>query len=507
MFKMRYEANSHNNNCEIPPCRPLVNRKEMSRLDDCTVKHKSITTTELMADAVNAAFNVIDPMCCLDSKVLIICGGGNNGGDGYALASLLLKSRVNIYIYSVAEKISSDDTMLYRNIALDNDVIELTYDELCLNLSSMSLVIDAVYGTGFHGDLSEKIVKVFEKINICDALKVSIDVPSGVVCDTAEVAEGAFMADITITFEFLKPCLVSYPAKAFCGDVRVVDIGFPRSVCEGIKSNGIILDENIMLPLKTKRNLNSNKGDFGKVLMACGSKGMLGAPFFAAMGALRSGIGLLYVACDEELLLPLQLKLSEPVFLPYHNDIKNIGDLSKFDVVLHGCGCGQDCTDNTEYIIQECSSVLVLDADALNTIANHPELLKEIKCPTILTPHPGEMARLLGVTVADVQSNRINNAIEYAKNTGCYVVLKGAATVIAAPDGRYAVNSTGNPGMAKGGSGDVLAGMISAYCAKSDNIFTAVCAAVYEHGAAADRCLLNMSERSMLPSDIINYIK
>ncbi len=235
---------------------------------------------------------------------------------------------------------------------------------------------------------------------------------------------------------------------------------------------------------------------------------MTGAAILSTIAALRSGVGLFYLACGEDCMRTMQQLLIEPIFLPYGTNFeKSIGDLDRFDVVLHGCGSGQKRPDITRHLIEHTKSTLILDADAINNISSQPSILLNRRSQTILTPHPLEMARLCNCGVDEVQHNRIGVALDFADRHRCIIVLKGAATVIAAPDGRYAVNQTGNPGMAKGGSGDILAGMIASYCIKSDDIFTDCCAAVYNHGLAGDRCLTKMSRRSMLPSDMLEELK
>ncbi len=493
-----YEKNNHS---------PLLTSHEMARLDCLTMQYKAISQSELMLDAATALFNAVQRLRLSEKKVLIICGGGNNGGDGYALATLLAGYNITVYILDVATKISSSDTLYYREQASNSLLItEITAAHLPNIIDECSLIVDAVFGTGFHGALPEHVAEIFSYTNSSSAVKLAVDIPSGVCCNTAKVAPGTFKADITVTFEFLKPGLVSYPSKAYCGSVEVVDIGFPSSIRQDANYTAVQLNPTPIDHYKKGCSADSNKGNYGKILSVCGSKGMSGAAYLSATGALRSGAGLLHIACEEQCLLALQIKLNEPVFLPYSHSISELGDLSIYDCILHGCGCGKQRPDITEYLLKNYNGLMILDADALNNIAANPAILQKRSCTAILTPHPGEMSRLTGYSVAQVQSNRICCALELANKTGCIVVLKGAATIIAEPDGRYAVNPTGNPGMAKGGSGDILAGMIAAYCTKSIDVFAAVSAAVYEHGAAADRCLQNHSMQSLLPSDILNEI-
>ncbi len=494
-----------NNKSAMSICETLANTKEMARLDALTMQYKNISSLQLMWDAATAFYNAIS--CHISDKTLILCGGGNNGGDGYSLACILSENNIDVSVYSVTDRFSSDDTLYYRNLALKkNNVIEIDENELYANICDFDLIIDAVYGTGFHGSLPIHIADIFRFVNNSLAYKISIDIPSGAICDTGELAESAFRADKTVTFEFLKPALVAFPARENCGDINIVSIGFPSTIRKKINTNAVQITNSVMSAINNLRKKNSNKGDFGKILSVCGSKRMIGAAYLSAIATLRSGIGLLYLACSDDILVPLQIKLTEPVFLPYNKTIEEIGDLNRFDAILHGCGCGSTQAEITEHIINNYKGMVILDADALNNIAGNNQLISNRECSLILTPHPGEMARLVGCSVSEIQSNRIRYATEYANTNNCYVVLKGAGTIIAAPDNRYAINTSGNSGLAKGGSGDVLAGMIAAYYVNSDNIFESICAAVYEHGAAADRLLNRYNELNMLPSDLLNEI-
>ncbi len=463
-----------------------------------------------MYHAASALFEVLMRECDPPQNVLILCGGGGNGGDGYVLAQLFSTLSCNVFLCNLAGEIRSPDSLYYHDVAQNiNSIRFISSDRLGESVFGYDLIIDAVFGIGFHGELPDSVAAVFEFAKNSEAVKVAVDVPSGVYCDDAGVAEGAFCADLTVTFEFYKPCHVCYPAKEFCGEVVVVPIGFSDEAIEGANSDGILLGGEILSFLKEPVSPQSHKGDLGRLLSVTGSRNMTGAVYLSSMAALRGGIGLLYIACEYDILDVLQQKLNEPVFLPYKHDfIEAVGDLSRYDVILHGCGSDTKRPDITRHLIECSSGPLILDADALNNIANDSDMLSHRKGQVVLTPHPLEMARLCCRTVEEVQSNRISTAREFARNSDCIVVLKGAASVIASPDGRYAINPTGNPGMAKGGSGDVLAGLIAAFCTgrSHKDLFTAVSAAVYMHGLVGDRCAESMSWRSMLPSDMLNQL-
>ncbi len=491
---------------------PLASFAEMKNMDARTVALKDITSLRLMHDAASAAFDEINKLVDVTKprKILVLCGGGNNGGDGFALCKMFSSHGHDVSVLPLKQKISSPDALHYYNaIADDDNIVKLTSNSFLTENFSFDIVIDAVYGTGFHGVLPSHVQEVFKKVHALDAVKIAIDLPSGVFCDDGRVCEGCFASDFTVTFEFLKPALVSYPAKRFGGVVRVVSIGFPDEVKNEVQQGGFYLSKSHEKSEPDRRDAESHKGDFGKMLMVCGSENMTGAPYFAAMGALRSGIGLLFAACPSKCHAVLATRLAEPIFYPYDNSdelLQKVGELSKYDVILHGCGSGLCSVDVTKSLIEKSKSPLILDADALRIVAERQWLLRCKTCDVVLTPHPGEMAALCGKTTSEVQSDRLRTAVSYAEKSGCIVVLKGAGTVIADPSGRFAVNESGNPGMAKGGSGDVLAGMIAARCVGASDIFEAVCDAVFAHGKAGDDCAKERCERSMLPSDMLEFI-
>ncbi len=489
------------------PCLTLPCASEMMRLDSLHTEHIGITSTQLMFNAASAAFDAIINECERPQNVLIFCGGGGNGGDGYVLAQLFEALSCNVFVCNLADEIRSPDTRYYRDTALDKTLIkDISPDRLTQSVFGYDIIIDAVFGVGFHGELRGDVIAMFEFAKNSDAFKVAIDLPSGVYCDDARVTKGSFCADLTVTFEFYKPCHVSYPAKEFCGEVKVVSIGYQDAVLDKATSDGVLLSGEILLYLNKKIPPQAHKGTLGKMLSVTGSKNMTGAVYLSSVAALRGGIGLLYIACERDILNVLQQKLNEPVFMPYDDDfVDAVGDLSRFDVVLHGCGSGTARAEITHYLIKNYTKTLVLDADALNNITDN-NIFAEKKSQLIITPHPLEMARLCNKTVEEVGANRIAIARDFAKEHDCIVVLKGAASVIASPNGQFAINPTGNPGMAKGGSGDILSGLVSAYCMGSDDLFKAVSAAVYMHGMIGDACAKDMSWRSMIPTDILNYI-
>ena len=456
------------------------------------------------------------------TKVCIACGSGNNGGDGFVAARMLAKlCSVKVIIVSEVKS-----PLAKMNLGLLPDNVEVLYYtsryyESVGIIKEAEMIIDAVYGIGFRGELSAESANLME---MCGenktAVKIAVDLPSGAVCDTGAVSFGCFKADYTVSFTALKPAHVLYPSADFCGEILVKSVGVPSRLMRHspfiMMTTDTYISEN-PLPQKEKA---AHKGTNGTLLALCGSYGMSGAAVMSGMAALRTGIGLLKMAVPKSIYTIAAEKLPEAVFIPLEQDkdgIVDIDEYGKLDEALRGnataalIGCGLGGNNNIKslvaLLISGSDKPLVIDADGINLISSNINILKRASAPIIITPHPGEMARLIGSDVNTVQNDRYNIARNFAGEYGVTVVLKGANTLIALPDGRVYVNMTGNSGMAKGGSGDVLAGMAASFMAQGLSAEAAAINAVYYHGLAGDKCAEKYSRRSMLPSDIISELK
>ncbi len=512
---------------------PIATANEMQEMDVQCMQELNISSIELMQRAAFAFYTKLlqDEIFININKITILCGKGNNGGDGYALALLFVQDsfEVSIIEFEKEKKKSFDCEHYFLECKKNKNIRFLqsfeNVEEIDAELSQCDLLIDAVYGTQFRDCFSPQVEILFEKIQTLatKAKKVAVDIPSGLCADKATLCKAAFKADLTISFEMHKCALLAYPACENAGRVELVDIGFTREVRKKkTKAFYIISDTDIM-----QREINTHKGNYGKTLMLCASETMLGAGYFAAMGALRFGLGLLYFACPHSLMPLMQMKINEAVFLPYNKeDIHSLEHLftkNNYSSLVHGCGFGTDTESQmiTKYIIENSQVPLVLDADALTNIAHNPELLavlKEASIPLILTPHEQEMARLIAKNAQYVKKNRLEVARDFAIEHNVYLILKGARSIIACPDSEIFINSTGNAGMAKGGSGDILAGMLAASLARTlknqidecvynaADIKKALCSAVYNHGLAGDRTAAIKGQRAMLPTDMLDYI-
>ena len=439
---------------------------------------------------------------CPAGRVLILCGKGNNGGDGYVAARVLAEQGRAVDILRVdgapvtelAQEAAGllDGCESVRVLAPDVPVAD-----------GYAVIVDAVYGIGFHGALSDRAAAVMDRVNRGRARRVALDLPSGTECDACRADPLTFRADDTLTFICWKPVHLHAPSDGFCGRVTVIDIGTPPSAATPYAELPDGGDISAMLPLRPEE---SSKGSFGRALCVCGSYGMAGAAALAATGALRSGCGLVQLAVPDTLYPILAGTLWEPVYLPYRpGDTAAVcGALGRADAVLFGCGGGtDDCADRMlAALLARGDGPMVIDADGINLLAAHIDALDAYGAPCVLTPHPGEMARLVGGTVQEIQTARVPTARAFAQAHGVCVVLKGHHTVIAAPDGRVRICCAGNSGMAKGGCGDLLAGLLTGLLAQGMDAHDAATAAVYLHGRAGDLCARRLHPRVMQPSDM-----
>lgn len=482
----------------------ILTKELIKKSEESAVKNGAFSFRQLMYTAGTRAAEIInDKFDCRNKKVALLCGKGNNGGDGFVIAKFLYGIGADVTVITPLGAPETDDAAYYYN---ELEYIKKT-DEFNIT-TDYDIIIDALFGIGFKVREDFKVQSLFEDINHHKALKIAIDIPSGVEADSGKIGKAAVMADFTVTFIALKPCFVLPEGLDYCGEYTVADIGV--APLEG----GYPI---IQKPVFSKRRHNSHKGSYGTALIIAGSYGMAGAAILSAKAALRSGLGIAKCVLCEGIYAPFTSSLPEAVCLPckqttsgvLESDCIDIKELSKSaSALLFGCGVGKgkDIEIILSDIINNCEIPVVLDADGINALSLNIDILKKAKAPIIITPHPGEMARLCGKTVAVIESDRISAARNFAQNYGCIVVLKGADTIIASQDGEICFNITGNPGMATGGSGDILSGIIVSLLAQGYSPLFSAKAGVYLHGSAADRAAKKRSMHALLPSDIIEEL-
>lgn len=501
----------------------VVESGEMRNIERAAVR-KGNSLASLMEQAGAAVAELAAKIIAKDKlkNVTVLCGKGNNGGDGFVIARFLsLMCDVTVIIAN--EYPQSDLAKLNFNI-LPDKVRVIAHEEDRESsvdvINNSDIIIDAIYGIGFNDILDPYSTELVVRANRSRAVRIAVDIPSGIICDTGEVPGECFHADYTVSFTALKPAHVLYPSMDYCGTVSVAKIGIPKMIVDTCTYAMKTTDEFIEhRPIRSIRK-SAHKGTNGTLLSICGSYGMSGAAVLSGMAALRCGVGILKTALPESIYPIAASKLTESVFIPLEQTKRGLISMSEFDrlqmeimnnctAVLMGCGLGQgdDITELVAALISVMTKPLVLDADGINAVAADPNILRTAMAPVIITPHPGEMARLTGKSTSEVQRSRYRTARDFAAEYGVTVVLKGANTIIALPDGNVYVNLTGNNGMAKGGSGDILAGMTASFLSQGMNYDEAAINAVYYHGILGDKCTEKYSARTMLPSDMIDEIK
>jgi NAD(P)H-hydrate epimerase len=505
----------------------VLNTQQMREADRQTIDEVGIPSIVLMENAgrqavaaMEAAFDDLPT-----SKVGVLCGRGNNGGDGFVVARTLAQRGIEAIVFllgSVAEVRGDARTNLEILGRVGLTVVEIANaQEWELHFSEVSdcdLIVDAIVGTGFHGPVSGLLETVIADVNGLGVPIVAIDIPSGVSADSHDVEGDAIEASMTVTLGAPKVPLILPPADAYGGDLVIADIGIPASVIDELDGPWLeLLTRERMRELVPARAADSHKGDFGRVLVVAGSVGRTGAAHLAAVGALRSGAGLVTIATARSAVATIAAMMPEYMTEPLEETSGGRLDFSAADRVLDlnadvialGPGIGQDPSTAAfvQAIVERSGVPLVLDADALNAFDGDPDrLVGRDGVDVIITPHPGEMARLLNVSIEQVQSDRVEHAREFAASHRVHVVLKGHRTIIAGPEGRTFVNLTGNAGMATGGTGDLLTGMIAAWFAQLLDAEAACKLAVYLHGSAGDLAEADEGELALLPTDIAAHL-
>ena len=497
----------------------IVTASEMKEIEQ-KAGELGMSGERLMENAGAAAAAVlkktIDPE---DKNCILFCGRGNNGGDGFVVARKLYEDGANVAVVLTDGEPRTEDAKsmfdMVKMMGISVLRLEESFDQIAGLMDVVDIIVDGVYGTGFHGELDELHQKACALMNNAIAAVFSLDVPSGVDCDAAKAAEGAVQADFTIAFDHLKPCHILAPGKGNCGYVELCAIGIPQEAADGVKSHFHIPDEEMVFALLPQREPESHKGSYGRLLSVCGSENFVGAAVLSAMGAMRCGVGLIQLASTQTVCHIAASRLIECTYLPLVENscgrvpAEAIGAILKrmkrSTAALVGCGLG--CDEDTEQVvsalIRRANCPLVIDADGINAVAKNINILSEKRDAVILTPHPGEMARLVGKEIEDVERDRLSIARAFAQEHGVTLVLKGHNTLVACPDGNVFYNTTGNAGLAKGGSGDVLAGMIAGFAAQGIKPELAAVLGVYLHGMAADACAKRLSQYAMQPSDIL----
>ena len=495
---------------------------------ECNAVKRGISFPQLMENAGQACAKIIKKQFNISREnkkdVLIICGKGKNGGDGFVIARKLWEYGADVTVMLACGDPKAQDAKDMFSLVEAAGIDVVRYDNNLTVLKRFferaDIIVECVFGTGFSGTLDHSLSVLAQASNASKAPVISIDVPAGADCDKAIIQGTAFKADITIAISAYKPIHIMKPCNKFCGKIIVADIGIIPADYRNMDTPPCftlgISDIKSKLP---KRKPVSNKGTYGHALCVCGSMKMVGAAYLSVTGALRSGAGLVTAAFPQTAYQALAPKFTEPLLLPLEPNFDGtfafsamadvIEAAKRVNSVLIGCGIGfnKDTTTLVQNLIKEIKVPMIIDADGINALSTNIDILKEAQAPVVLTPHPGEMSRLCGKSVAEIIADPVGIARDFAVKHGVTVVLKTANTVVCSPDaGGIYINTTGNSGLAKGGSGDLLAGMTVSFVAQGMSPFEASVCAVFLHGLAADAVAQKTSMRGMLPSDVLDYL-
>ncbi len=506
----------------------ILTADEMRRMDEMTIENFGLPGRVLMENAGRGAARILlenfPDMYAGD--VTVVAGRGNNGGDGFVIARYLAQAGVNVTVYLLAERrrVRGDALANLEMLSsLDIEVIEVT-DEAAFvrhktDMGKNRLWVDAILGTGLEDEVKGYFKSVINYMNNHPAPVFAVDIPSGLSSETGNPCGISIRADVTATFAFAKVGHVLMPGASYTGRLHIIDIGIPPYVVEHVSPRQHLSRLGEVRASMRSRPAHSHKGTTGHLLVVAGSPGKTGAAVMTAMSAMRCGAGLVTVGVPESINAIVESQACEAMTHCFDDngsgilthallhDILSLLENKRCLALGPGIGMANKTKKLVENLVKKSPVPVVLDADGLNCIAdNAAKILKSKKSDVILTPHPGEMARLMGRTAEDIQNDRIGSARTFAESHGVYVVLKGARTVMAIPDGRIHVNPTGNPGMASGGMGDVLTGMIAGLITQNYDIRAALRIAVYVHGAAADLLQQKRAYYGYLATDVMHMI-
>lgn len=500
-----------------------VTSAQMKSIEKKAVEEKGMTYYELMQNAgVGSSRKIIEKFYLVNKNIVVLCGSGNNGGDGFVIAKNLYIRGANVTVILCKGLPKTDESIkTFNELKSENLEIINTEEDLQLTVSRLKdadFIIDCIFGTGFSGVIASNTRQIVDRANASNGVKIAIDLPSGVNADTGEYQGIYFKADYTIVLGLKKRAHELNISKEICGEQILVDIGLPLDIINDVDLEYTEITYDMVSSMLPKREKNSHKGDYGKLLNIAGSVGMGGASIMSTKSALRCGCGLTTLATPKSVAFMVFPHIMEAMTIPLkETDVGSISSdnlipLKKLqencDVITIGCGISRN--EETQSLVKDFIEIankpMVIDADGLNAISNSIDILKTIRNTVIITPHSAEMARLTNLSVKEVEDKRERVAYEFAKKYNVIVVLKGANTVMALPEGDIFINTTGTPALAKGGSGDVLTGMIGSFLAQGLSAKDAVLISVFIHGLAGQKCEEKLSVYSVTATDVIEQI-
>lgn len=486
----------------------LLTSQQMRSADHYTICELGIPSKVLMERAASACVNYIEQHSWSTDNICIVCGSGNNGGDGFAIGRLFLERGISVTVFFVGKAESCTNETKYQI-----ELFRQCGGDYVTKIPKIKpgVVIDAIFGVGLNREISGSYKQTIEWMNQLSGHKLAVDIPSGIDASTGNILGCVFNADVTITFQEKKIGLMQYPAANYVGKIVVADIGIDSSVVTKNIGTAYTLNTHDIKTSLPVRNPDSNKGTHGKVLVIAGSKGMAGAAYLCAHAAYMTGAGLVRVYTAEENRIPLQILLPEAIITTYESfDEEEILDLLEWaDTVCIGPGIGKSDLSKKllKIVVKNVSVPCLIDADGLNLLSEDIGLMEYLSNkPFILTPHMKELSRLTGASIEAIKSNRKEFAEQFTSKYHVILVQKDARTIVSQKGKQTYLNLTGNAAMAKGGSGDVLSGVICGLLAQKMNCFESAVTGVYLHGASGDYSRKMSGDYSVLARDLINNI-
>lgn len=486
----------------------VLTAEQMKKVDEYTIKNIGIESIVLMERAAFGVYEIIKEKYDKRVNILIVCGSGNNGADGVALARMLKQDKYRTTIYCAGDESHFTNEMLYQTKIARKINIKFV-NEPCY--SEYDLIVDALFGIGLSRAVEGKYREIIEAINNSRKNVVAVDIPSGINGDDGNIMGICVRADITVTFGALKFGHIINSGREYCGEIFLKDAGFVDESFDETFQIAKVYEKDDIKQYFPKRKMDSNKGTYGKLLIIAGSKNMCGAACLCARAAYKTGVGLVTIFTPEENRTIIQTALPEAIVKTYLSDEFDLStlvkEIEKADYIVCGPGIGISATTKkiVENVIASGKRCL-LDADALNIISGDKESLKKLNENIIITPHVGEFSRLSGKDISDIKKNIYENCKCFAKENKTICVLKDFRTVIVSPEGESSINVFGNSGMSTAGSGDVLAGIIGGIACQTEDDYRAAATGVAIHALSGDEAAGLLGQHSLMASDIIDNI-